>query len=151
MTTPIVAAAVPQLSTAQDVVPQATQNLFEHVASQTRALLPEGAGPAQLGDEVLQGLKGFFERAGSFTERASSLTQRTPQATGGELVSLGPNGAGTTDLSKTKNAAIPVEQSQMEKVIQSLGMMFDHSIETQLVVRGTTQVSGAANTLLRGQ
>jgi len=150
MTTPIVAAVVPQSSAIQDAVPQTTQNLFEHVAAQAKAL-PQGAGPSQLGEEVLQNLKGFFERATSFTSRASQLTARTPQATGGELVSLGPNGAGATDLSQTRNSAVPVEQSQMEKVIQSLGMMFDHSIETQLVVRGTTQVSGAANTLLRGQ
>jgi hypothetical protein len=150
MTTPIVAAGVPQPTTVQDVVPQASQNLFEHMASQAKAL-PEGAGPSQLGNEMLQNLKGFFERAGSFAERASGLTQRTPQATGGELVSLGPKGAGMTDLSQTRNSAVPVDQSQMDKVIQSLGMMFDHSIETQMVVRGTTQVSGAANTLLRGQ
>ncbi|GGB05720.1 hypothetical protein GCM10011491_37260 [Brucella endophytica] len=149
MTTPIGAAAVaPQA--VPDVVPQATQDLFEHVASQAKAL-PEGAGPAQLGSEMLQNLKGFFERSSSFAERASSLTQRTPQATGGELVSLGPNGAGMTDLSQTRNSALPVDKSQIDQVIQSLGMMFDHSIETQLVVRGTTQVSGAANTLLRGQ
>ncbi|PRD41751.1 hypothetical protein C5748_20030 [Phyllobacterium phragmitis] len=150
MTTPIAAAAVAPPQAVQDVLPQATQNLFEHAASQAKAL-PEGAGPAQLGEEMLQNLKGFFERSGSFAERAGSLTQRTPQATGGELVSLGPNGAGMTDLSQTRNSAVPVEKGQIDQVIQSLGMMFDHSIETQLVVRGTTQVSGAANTLLRGQ
>ncbi|WP_210255096.1 hypothetical protein [Ochrobactrum sp. MC-1LL] len=150
MTTAIAAASVSPVSSVQDVVPQATQNLFEHVAGQAKAL-PEGASPAQLGQEVLQNLKGFFGRVGNFAERASSLTQRTPQATGGELVSVGPNGAGPTDLSKTRNSATPVDQTQMDKVIQSLGMMFDQSIETQLVVRGTTQVSGAANTLLRGQ
>ncbi|KKX26170.1 hypothetical protein [Rhizobium sp. LC145] len=150
MTTPIVAASVQQPTAVQDVLPQATQNLFEHVAAQAKAL-PEGAGPAQLGQEMLQNLKGFFERSGSFAERASSLTQRTPQATGGELVSAGSKGAGLADLPQTRNSAIPVDQSQMDKVIQSLSMMFDHSIETQLVVRGTTQVSGAANTLLRGQ
>jgi hypothetical protein len=44
-----------------------------------------------------------------------------------------------------------VDGQQMNRVIQALGMMFDYSIETQLVVRGATQVSGAANTLLRGQ
>jgi hypothetical protein len=132
------------------VVPQTQQNLFEHAASQARGL-PEGASPSQLGNDMLNNLKGFFERTGSFTDRASGLTQRTPAATGGELVSLGPKGAGATDLSQTSNSAVPVDQTQMDKVIQSLGVMFDHSIETQMVVRGTTQVSGAANTLLRGQ
>lgn len=150
MTTPIVAAGMPQPTAVQDVAAQSSQNLFEHVASQAKAL-PESAGPTQLGQEVLQNLQGFFERSGSFAERASGLTQRTPQATGGELVSLGPKGAGMTDLSQTRNSALPVDQNQIDKVIQSLGMMFDHSIETQMVVRGTTQVSGAANTLLRGQ
>jgi hypothetical protein len=150
MTTPIVAAGVPQPTAVQDAVPQATQNLFEHIAAQAQSL-PEGAGPSQLGQEVLQNLKGFFERSGSFAERASGLTQRTPQATGGELVSVGPKGTGGSDLSQARNSAVPVDQSQIDKVIQSLSMMFDHSIETQMVVRGTTQVSGAANTLLRGQ
>jgi DNA-directed RNA polymerase specialized sigma54-like protein len=150
MTTPIVAAGAPQPTALQDAVPQATQNLFEHVAAQAKSM-PEGAGPTQLGQEMLQNLKGFFERSGSFAERASGLTQRTSKTAGGELVSVGPKGAGATDLSSTRNSSLPVDQSQMDKVIQSLGMMFDHSIETQLVVRGTTQVSGAANTLLRGQ
>lgn len=150
MTTPIAAAGLPQPVAVQDVVPQATQDLFEHAASQARTL-PEGVGPTQLGQEVLQSLQGFFERSGTFAERASGLTQRTPGATGGELVSLGPKGVGMSDLSLTRNSTVPVEPSQIDKVIQSLGMMFDHSIETQMVVRGTTQVSGAANTLMRGQ
>lgn len=150
MTTPIAVAGMSQPIAVDQAMPQASQNLFEHAASQAKAL-PEGAGPTQLGQEVLQNLQGFFERSGSLAERASGLTQRVPQATGGELVSLGPNGTGVTDLSLTRNSALPVEQAQIDKVIQSLGMMFDHSIETQMVVRGTTQASGAANTLLRGQ
>ncbi|WP_205923378.1 hypothetical protein [Rhizobium leguminosarum] len=121
MTTPIVAAGITQSPAARDAVPQATQNLFEHMASQAKAL-PEGASPSQLGEQLLQNLKGFFERNCSFAERARGLTRGTPQATGGELVSLGPNGAGmTADLSKTRNSAIPVKPSQMENVIQSLG------------------------------
>ena len=44
-----------------------------------------------------------------------------------------------------------VDGQQLDRVIQALSMMYDYSIETQLVVRGATQTSGAANTLLRGQ
>nr|WP_240998570.1 hypothetical protein [Pseudomonas viridiflava] len=40
---------------------------------------------------------------------------------------------------------------QVDRIVQSLGRMFDYSIETQMVVRGATQISGSANTLLKGQ
>jgi hypothetical protein len=42
-------------------------------------------------------------------------------------------------------------EDRMRSAITALEKMFDHSIEVQMVVRGTTQVSGSANTLLRGQ
>ena len=44
-----------------------------------------------------------------------------------------------------------VGDTQVANIVQSLGRMFDYSIETQMVVRGATQVSGSANTLLKGQ
>ena len=127
----------------------ATQNLFEHVARQAQAL-PEGAGPSQVGEQILGNLKGFFERAGSFAERASALAQK-PTAGGGVELVTGRSAVNTADLRQSPDPAALVDKTQMEKVIQSLGTIFDHSIETQLVVRGTTQISGAANTLLRGQ
>ncbi|MBY5378372.1 hypothetical protein ELG83_24320 (plasmid) [Rhizobium leguminosarum] len=146
MTTPIMAAGLPQ----SGALPQATQNLFEHAAQQARSM-PESAGPAQLGQEVLQSLEGFIKRSGGFAERARNLTLHSPPAAGGEFASVDRRRAGAADRSQTYSPAPPVDQKQMDRVIDSLSMIFNHSIETQLVVRGTTQISGAANTLLRGQ
>lgn len=128
----------------------ATQNLFEHVARHAQSL-PEGAGPSQVGEQILGNLKGFFERAGSFAERAGAVTRKSPDMRSVELVSLGQDGAAVSGRLPDPPPAAPVDKTEMDKVIQSLGAIFDHSIETQLVVRGTTQISGAANTLLRGQ
>ncbi|MDB6454405.1 hypothetical protein [Falsirhodobacter sp. 20TX0035] len=122
------------------------QNLFEHAAAHAKGL-PESASPGQLGSEVMQGLQGYAERSTSLAERAGRLTGGVPEAPGSSLVSLSSDpGAMPAPPQKA-----PVDGSQMDRAIESLGMMFDHAIETQLVVRGATQVAGAANTLLRGQ
>jgi hypothetical protein len=118
---------------------QATQNLFEHMAMTAQGL-PQGASPAQLGEGLMQRLDGFLDRSHRFAERASAGVEQTqtfspvaqaPQTTGAEN-------------------KLP-QDGQMDKVVTALSRMFDHSIETQMVVRGATQISGAANTLLRGQ
>ncbi|QZN98467.1 hypothetical protein [Chenggangzhangella methanolivorans] len=103
---------------------------------------------------MVENLTGFLERSQSLSSRAQSLTSRAPDAPGATLVHRGsdaqtvsPQAFGAAPRPERQ----PVNGDQMDKVIQSLGMMFDYSIETQMVVRGTTQVSGAANTLLRGQ
>ncbi|MCJ8141072.1 hypothetical protein [Falsirhodobacter halotolerans] len=119
-----------------------TQNLFEHAALHAQGL-SEGAGPAQLGGEVLQSLQGYAERSGTLAERAGQRTGEVPPP---ELVS-----ASGAPVPPAPDPAREVSGPQMDRAIESLGLMFDHAIETQLVVRGATQVSGAANTLLRGQ
>ncbi|MDH2326590.1 hypothetical protein QCN27_06890 [Cereibacter sp. SYSU M97828] len=121
-----------------------TQNLFEHAAAHAQGL-SQGAGPQQLGGEVMQNLQGYIERSGSLAERTRALSE---QPMGNALVSLP---SGPAPALPAQPDAPPVNESQMDRAIQSLGLMFDHAIETQLVVRGATQVSGAANTLLRGQ
>ena len=146
--TPTVPAAglAPAPPAAPDMVPQASQNLFEHIAANARGL-PEGANPSQLGQDIMQHLQGFFERSSSFAERAGKLVQGAPEASrSGQFASLGSQPVANADPGKPG-----VDGQQMSRVVESLSMMFDHSIETQMVVRGATQVSGAANTLLRGQ
>ncbi|WP_244650810.1 MULTISPECIES: hypothetical protein [unclassified Pseudomonas] len=133
---PIAATAVPAQPPIADAVGtgQVSQNLFEHMARQP-AVAPTGTSPAQLGAGVLDNLDGFFNRTQRFAERAADLGARQTD----------PAGAGHP--APAQAAADP----QLQKVVESLSLMFDHSIETQMVVRGATQVSGAANTLLKGQ
>lgn len=123
------------------------QNLFEH-AARTAQGLNEGAGPQQVGHEVLENLQGYMERSGTLGERTRDLLGPGAQGPANALVSLP---SGPMPVPAAQPQAPTVNETQMDRAIQSLGMMFDHAIETQLVVRGATQVSGAANTLLRGQ
>jgi hypothetical protein len=136
---------LPSVTTAVPVAPpnvdptgagQASQNLFENMAQQSTAAMT-GASPAQLGAGVLENLEGFFTRTQRFAERAANL--------GGAAQPPIPAGPGQAA------ASTPGADPQLQKVVESLSLMFDHSIETQMVVRGATQVSGAANTLLKGQ
>lgn len=129
-----VVATVPADATATQSV--ASQNLFEHMSSNIQTL-PHGASPADLGRSLVNDLKGFVERSGKFVNRSNETEKSTPQS------------FTNTSLSGSKSAK--VEGDAITRVVQELGTVFDHSIETQMVVRGTTQVTGAANTLVKGQ
>lgn len=131
MTIPDGGAALAAPAPTTDLAQTNAQNLFEHAAANAQGM-PQGAGPSQLADQVMQNLRGYVERSGSLAERANPASQNG-------FASFAPD------------QPAPVNDSQMSRAIDSLGMMFDHAIETQLVVRGATQVAGAANTLLRGQ
>lgn len=146
-------AALPDAATVTGTGPhspvsQNAQNLFEFMAENVRTL-PRQASPADLGRTMLEDLKGFVERSGSFSSRAQRLVsgQDTPlpASFSADVKALG---NGTAPASPQVES---VGDKQIQRVVASLGMMFDHSIETQMVVRGATQVSGAANTLLKGQ
>lgn len=84
-----------------------------------------GESLGQVTEAMLGKLEGFVERAENFSGHGHIMDR--PQA------------------------AAPAFDDKMGQAMQSLQFMFDRSIETQLVVRATTQVSGAANTLVRGQ
>jgi hypothetical protein len=123
---------------------QVSQSLFEHMAN-TAKVTPEGAGPHELGANLMERLNGFIDRSRGFSERtdltAKGFTPAEPPSVSG--AEKAPANSGETS---TK-----VGEQQVNQLVQSLGKMFDYSIETQMVVRGATQVSGAANTLLKGQ
>lgn len=114
-----------------------SQNIFEHVVANARTL-PQGASPADLGSALIENLKGFLDRTGKFSSRISEAGKPASQ----------PSFAYTEP-----NTALPerIQGKQLDHVIASLGSMFDHSIETQMIVRSTTQISGAVNTLVKGQ
>jgi hypothetical protein len=130
-----VAASTPANATATQSI--ASQNLFEHMSGNIQAL-PHGASPADLGRTLIDDLKGFVERTGNFTNRTNEAAKATSQPS-------------FTNASPDKQTPAGVEDKQITRVVESLGTMFDHSIETQMVVRGTTQISGAVNTLVKGQ
>jgi hypothetical protein len=120
--------------------PQASQSLFEHMASNA-ANPAGGASPHQIGESLMNRLDGFMDRSHAFNARADAMTASpTPPAPA-------PASPAATAAAPGK----PTSTAQVDQLVHSLGKMFDYSIETQMVVRGATQVSGAANTLLKGQ
>ncbi|MFI3045580.1 hypothetical protein [Pseudomonas coronafaciens] len=121
--------------------PQASQNLFEHMAETSKGM-PQGASPHQIGSNLMERLDGFIDRSRQLSQRADALTQGSaPQAASQPSVAAASDG----------QAIGKVGGPQVDQIVQSLGRMFDYSIETQMVVRGATQISGSANTLLKGQ
>lgn len=106
--------------------PEATAaaTLFDRAAEQSRSDM-RGNGIDQIAETMLDRLDGFIDRTETFGHRADAIGR-----------------AGAT---------APPGDDKMGQAMQSLQQMFDRSIETQLVVRATTQLSGAANTLVRGQ
>jgi hypothetical protein len=134
--------------------PPAGQDLFQYLASVNPSGTPAAPSPGQLGGAMVENLRGFLDRSQGFSAKARELTARTPEAPATKMVHRGSGDQPVSPQALSmgpRPEKPPVDGNQLDKVIQSLGMMFDYSIETQMVVRGTTQVSGAANTLLRGQ
>lgn len=119
----------------------ASQNLFEHMAETARGM-PQGASPHQIGTNLMERLDGFIDRSRQFSERADAMTHGAAPQPAGEAVNATKTGG---------DPASKVGGPQVDQIVQSLGRMFDYSIETQMVVRGATQISGSANTLLKGQ
>jgi hypothetical protein len=134
---------------------QGSQNLFEHMASNAQGM-PQGASPHQIGEGLMERLNGFIDRSRTFSERADVLSNGSPPgATSGAGNVPATAGAEKPASAQTlaSNGQPPkkVGEQQVDQIVHSLGKMFDYSIETQMVVRGATQISGSANTLLKGQ
>lgn len=143
-TTPIGAGSLPIQATDPNMGSLASQNMFEHIA-RTSSTSSQGITPAGLGSDVISNLDGFIERVQSFSSRTNSLESPSLTMTSGlEQAQIASDGANA-------DAAGGPGESDFDRMIESLSRVFDHSIETQMVVRGTTQISGSANTLLRGQ
>jgi hypothetical protein len=129
--------------------------LIEYLAAVNPGPLAAGASPNQLGESIVNNLRGFFDRSQSMTSRVRALADPTPPPHASMTVAHRGPAHAALEPSAVRVGPQPargsVDGHQMDRVIQALGMVFDYSIETQLVVRGATQVSGTANTLLRGQ
>jgi hypothetical protein len=118
--------------------------------------MPQGASPHQIGEGLMERLNGFIDRSRSFSERADALTNGSPPGAA-SVPGDTPAAAGADKSASAQNHAASgqppkkVGEQQVDQIVHSLGKMFDYSIETQMVVRGATQISGSANTLLKGQ
>ncbi|UFH50024.1 hypothetical protein [Pseudomonas sp. KNUC1026] len=126
---------------------QAQQSLFEHMASTAKGM-PEGASPHQIGESLMNRLDSFMDRSHLFNARADALAAGTPAA---GTPNANPPVQLASNVDAGNNAAQKAGTAQVDQLVHSLGKMFDYSIETQMVVRGATQISGSANTLLKGQ
>lgn len=134
---------------------QASQNLFEHMAGSAKGM-PQGASPHQIGEGLMERLNGFIDRSRSFSERAEGLQNGSASGAASPSPATQPVAAGdkpgtAQNLASNGEAPKKVGEQQVDQIVHSLGRMFDYSIETQMVVRGATQISGSANTLLKGQ
>lgn len=125
----------------QDSNSVTSQDLFEHAAMNVMTL-PHGASPVDLGRTIANNLKGFVERAGKFASStelfANPGQQAASQSFAPKLTAAEANLARTSD-------------SEAGRLVEALGKIFDHAIETQMVVRGPTQFTSATMTLVKGQ
>lgn len=87
------------------------------------------ADPGQLASELTSRMDGFLRRAGE------TAGEQAPSSTAQQ---------GATERSALDNR-------QLDRVIQSMNQSFEFAVQTQLVVRGATQTTGSANTVLKGQ
>ncbi|UTV41881.1 hypothetical protein MYG64_36425 (plasmid) [Ensifer adhaerens] len=138
---PVETATLPIASAQQESIPVASQNLFEHSAL-TANTLPHGASPADLGRTIVKNLQGFVERAGRFANGNTFLTKPGDSP---NWQSFGSNGAiAQANVTRTSD-------SEAGRLVDALGKIFDHAIETQMVVRAPTQFTSATMTLTKGQ
>jgi hypothetical protein len=86
------------------------------------------ADPGQLASELTSRMDGFLRRAGE------AAREQAPSA----------GAQGTTERSA-------LDDRQLDRVIDSMNRSFEFAVQTQLVVRGATQTTGSANTVLKGQ
>ena len=122
--------SVPELGAISAPSPQQTQ-LFDLALNQAQQD-NKVVRPDQVMDSLANKLDSYLERSQAFSAPAQASDQ-TPPAT--------PAGAsGTTE----KN------ESGMQQSLNTLRKTFDLSIETQMIVRCSTQTSTAVNTLTKG-
>ncbi|KFF48648.1 hypothetical protein GY26_12910 [Gammaproteobacteria bacterium MFB021] len=112
----------------------------------------QGPSPGQLGSDLLDNLDGFIERVNAFSRDAQVPAAEAPERLAstlpGEIPDSVAQATAPGDAGDTPSA---LDDDSVTRVADTLARVFDHSIETTMVVRGATQVSGSANTLLRGQ
>jgi hypothetical protein len=114
----------------------ASAEIFDRMAEQARQQV-QGHSIEQVGAAMLDKLDGFVERTRRSEERVQTKAADMANPSRESPPSTGSQPADGDD--------------RVNRALDSMRQMFDRSIETQLVVRAATQLSGAANTLVRGQ
>lgn len=138
---PVETSTLPIAPAPQDTSAPASQNLFEHSALNATTL-PHGASPADLGRTIIDNLEGFVERAGKFAASTAFPASSGPAPA---TTSFAPGGL------PAEAGAARTPDSDAGRLVESLGRIFDHAIETQMVVRAPTQFTSATMTLTKGQ
>ena len=128
--------------------------------------MPHLANPATLASELFGSLRGYFERAQNIERAPKSAQQSRGTGSDGVRVTLtSVAGERRTDLhggparesiepldaNGGASAGVGVSLAQLERAMDLALASMNFATETALVVRGTSQVSHSANTLLRGQ
>jgi hypothetical protein len=157
--------AVPVVSNDAQAAPlTAEQPLSEFVGQmQDSALsgMPHAANPAALAAELVGTLRTYFDRAQRFekgigpdwsansdggTDAMSALptSEVAPQLHGGPARE-------PLDSNSRVSPAVTVDLAQLQRTMDVALASMSFSTKTALVVRGTSQISHSANTLLKGQ
>lgn len=138
-------AAASAVSSTQEL---SLQNLFEYAAQQAHSAAQQSPGPAELGSRLLDNFDGFIERNARFDATAQPPDPGDPiastqesAATDEELLNVG---------DETQNAQ-RLGGTDIDHMVDTLGRVFDHAAETQLVSTGATQVSSSVSSLLHGR
>jgi hypothetical protein len=128
--------------------------------------MPHLANPAALASELFGSLRGYFERAQTLERAPRSAQQNRSTDSDGVRVTLTSVAGGPqTDLhggpareniepldaNGGASAAVGISLAQLQRAMDLALVSMNFATETALVVRGTSQLSHSANTLLRGQ
>jgi hypothetical protein len=153
-------------ATASTRVPE--RQIFDYAVELQQAALNDGgrlANPAALVGDVVEGLRGFFERArrsanftkelehkshdGLLTTNASTIGEPPSTLHGGPAQqSLEPIG---TDYDRPASSEIDDTGELADRLTdEMLNAAFVH-VQARLIAAGTGHISGSVNTLLKGQ
>ena len=120
------------------------------------------ANPAALAGELLDSLRGYFERAQSIAKTTRTIESNRGQDDGDGLTRVAMRadeldlhgGPARESLEPPDNGVSPpvgVSLAQLQRTMEVALASMSFTNETALLASGTSQVSHSANTLLRGQ
>src|SRR5215471_720312 len=127
--------------------------------------VPQFANPAALASELFGNLRGYIERAQNLERGPRTMQSRSGDGDGAYVTLTSAGGEPRADLhggpAREKleppdgydgvSPAVGVSLAQLQRVMDLALASMNFATETALVVRGTSQISHSANTLLKGQ
>lgn len=164
--------AVPVVAYDVQAVPLAgahiEQPLLDFVAGMRASALSDElhlANPSALAAELFGSLRGYIDRARSFETTARIRASETEGGAGIDMASLTPADTAETEMhggparerleprdpGSGVSPAVAVSLAQLQRTMDVALASMNFATETALVVRGTSQISHSANTLLKGQ